>query len=237
MRRKRRLAKPNWLNFIRQWLFSLIRNKFFLAGTISLCLILGIWMINNGMVLQKASQGKVDALFVLGGSITREIYVAELAKQYPETPILISSGSKDPCIWLIFQRANAPMQNVWLEKCADSTFTNFVFSLPILQEWQADKIKLITSPTHLPRAKWLAQIMLGSHGIWVEPDIVKEIDGTPANRESFILTIFDVTRGLLWAVFGQFYSPKCTELTLLTEVNLPEWRQRGFKCERRGKVE
>lgn len=236
MRHKKRLKKPNWLILIRQNLFCLLRNKFLLAGAIGLCFSLGIWMINNGLMLQKASQGRVDALLVLGGSITREIYVAELAKQYPQTPILISSGSKDPCIWLIFQRANAPIHNVWLEKCANSTFTNFVFSLPILQQWQADKIKLITSPTHLPRAKWLAQIMLGSRGIWVEPDIVKETGGIPANRESFVLTTFDLTRGLLWSVISQFYSPKCTKLTKLTEVNLLEWHQRGFKCERRGGV-
>lgn len=238
MRRKRISTKPNWLILIRQWLFSLIRNKFLLAGLLSLCLILGIWMINNGMILQKASQGKVDALLVLGGSITREIYVAELAKQYPQTPIIISSGSKDPCIWLIFQRANAPMQNVWLEKCADSTFTNFVFSLPILQQWQADKIKLITSPTHLPRAKWLGQIMLGSHGIWVEPDIVKE-RGIPANREYPLKTAWDLTHSLLWSFISQFYSPKCSKLTRLSDVNLNNRLLQGFtvkQCEHQGNL-
>ena len=237
MPRKSRGNKPSKLLLIRQQLRRFIRHRFLLAGLSGLCLILGIWLINNGIILQKASQGPVDVFLVLGGSITREIYVAELAKQYPEIPIIISGGSKDPCILLIFRRANAPMQNVLLEKCAKTTFQNFFFSLPILSERQVHKIKLITSPTHLPRAKWLAQIILGSHGIWVEPDIVKEVDGTPGNRESFLLTAFDVFRSLLWSSISQFYSPKCTDLQRLTEVNLPEWRQRGFKCERRGKVE
>ena len=238
MPRKSRGNKPSNLFLIRQQLRRFIRHRFLLAGLSGLCLILGIWLINNGIILQKASQGPVDVFLVLGGSITREIYVAELAKQYPEIPIIISGGSKDPCILLIFRRANAPMQNVLLEKCAKSTFQNFFFSLPILSERQVHKIKLITSPTHLPRANWLAQIILGAHRIWVEPDIVKEM-GRPGNRESFLLTAFDVTRGLLWAVFSQFYSPKCTALTHLSEVNLEAWLLEGFtvkKCERQANL-
>ncbi|MFB2919456.1 YdcF family protein [Aerosakkonema funiforme] len=225
---------------IRRNLLRLIRNRFVLLGLSGLCLILGIWLINIGIILQKASQGPVDAFLVLGGSITREIYVAELAKKYPQTPILISGGSKDPCILLIFRRANAPMQNVLLEKCAKTTFGNFYFSQPILSQWQVHKVKLITSLTHLPRAKWLAQIILGSHGIWVEPDIVKE-QGIPGNRESFLLTAWGLTRSLSWAVISQFYSPKCSELTKLTEVNLKAWQAQGFtvkrQCERQANLQ
>lgn len=47
--------------------------------------------------------------FVLGGSIWQEIYVVQLANQYPHIPILISSGSEDPCIWLILQREGADL--------------------------------------------------------------------------------------------------------------------------------
>ena len=209
---------------------SRLTVRYWLMGFLGLCLILGIWLLNNAATLQEASKKPVDALFVLGGSITREIYVAELAKQYPQTPILISKGSTDPCILLIFQRAKTSLQNVWLEKCADSTFGNFYYSLPILRQWQVHHIKLITSLTHLPRAKWLAQIILGSHGIWVETDLAKET-GIPGNRENFFVTGWDVTRGLFWAVMSQFYAPKCTEITPLSEVNLAQWKAKGFKCE------
>ena len=68
-----------------------------------------------------------DAFLVLGGSINREIYAAQLAKVYPHTPILISHGSEEPCISLLFQRTNAPISQVWLENCAESTFDNFFF--------------------------------------------------------------------------------------------------------------
>ena len=91
-----------------------------------------MWLLNTGIALHRAVGQPVDAFLVLGGSIQREIYAAELAKQYPETPILISSGSQDPCILYLFDRSLAPKNRIWLEHCADSTFGNFYFALPIL---------------------------------------------------------------------------------------------------------
>ncbi|MBH8565832.1 YdcF family protein [Nostoc sp. CENA67] len=200
-----------------------------------LCTIFVIWLVFTTIALVFASSKPVDGFVVLGGSIRREIYAAQQAKQYPQTPILISQGSKDPCIWLIFQREAAELQNVWLEKCANSTFDNFYYGIPILRRWGVYKIKLITSPTHLPRAKWMAQILLGAHGIWVEPDIVEE-SGIPANRESWGKTVLDITRSLLWAVVSQIIQPQCSNVTKLAQVDMQAWQHQGFKCEHQGGV-
>ena len=187
------------------------------------------------LILHLNSSKPVDAFFVLGGSIRREIYVAQLAKRYPGTPILISQGSKDPCILLIFKREEARLEKVWLEKCADSTFGNFFFGVPILHRLGVHKVKLITSSTHLPRAQWLSQILLGARGIWVDLEIVEE-QGVPGNHESTIKTALDVTRSLLWAPFSQIISPPCWSITKLEKVNLQKWRKKGFECERQGGV-
>jgi hypothetical protein len=180
--------------------------------------------------LQAASSRPIDAFFVLGGSIGREIYVAQLAKQHPETRVLISQGSEDPCILLIFQREKAPIRQVWLEKCADSTFDNFYFNIPLLENWGIRKVKLITSTSHMERSKLMARILLGAHGIWVEPDTVEE-EGT-GNRESSLKTGLDVARSLAWAVFGQVIQPKCSKLVPLSVVDIEAWRNSEFKCER-----
>jgi uncharacterized SAM-binding protein YcdF (DUF218 family) len=203
--------------------------------TCGLCLIFGCWLIFTTINLIWASSQPTSALFVLGGSIRREIYVAQKALQDPQIPILISQGSPDPCIWLIFQREAAALQNVWLENCANSTFDNFYYGIPILRHWKVHKVKLITSPTHLPRAKWMAQILLGAHGIWVESEIVQE-DGVPGNYESGLKTGLDVTRSLLWAVLSQVVQPQCSNVTRLAEVDMQAWESRGFKCERQGEV-
>ncbi|NTW21532.1 MAG: YdcF family protein, partial [Nostocales cyanobacterium W4_Combined_metabat2_030] len=174
----------------------------------------------------------VDAILVLGGSIYREIYAAEIAKQYPKIPILISQGSPEPCIWLIFNHAEAPKAQVLLEKCAKSTFDNFYFSIPIFQKWQVHKIKVITSSSHLPRAKWLAQIMLGSKRIWVEMELVKGT-GTPGNHESWLKTGLDLTRATVWAVTSNFLMKpqQCNATITLSSVDMQFWHTQGFTCE------
>lgn len=200
-----------------------------------LCLVFGSWLVITTITLVSASSRPVDAFFVLGGSIRREIYIAQTAKQYPQTPILISHGSQDPCIKRIFQREFADLHNVWLEKCANSTFENFYYGVPILRRWGVHKVKLITSPTHLPRAKWMAQILLGAHGIWVDVEIVKET-GVPGNRESGIKTGLDVTRSLLWAGLSQIIQPQCNDVIQLSKVDMSAWQLRGFKCEHQGNL-
>jgi uncharacterized SAM-binding protein YcdF (DUF218 family) len=209
---------------------SLLKNI-----TFALCFILVSWLTFTTITLVSASSQQVDAFFVLGGSIRREIYVAQLAKQYPQTPILISHGSPDPCIWLIFQREATDLQNIWLENCANSTFENLYYGIPILRGWGVHKVKLITSGTHVFRAKLMAQIILGAHGIWVEPDVVKE-KGIPGNREFWLKTFLDVIRSLLWAILSQIIQPQCSQITKLVDVDMQAWQQRGFQCEHQGGI-
>ena len=220
---RRRLLLKRW----RKWLKP--------ALIAALALLFGSWFVHLTLILHLNSSKPVDAFFVLGGSIRREIYVAQLAKRYPNIPILISQGSKDPCILLIFGREEARLEKVWLEKCADSTFGNFFFGVPILHRLGVHKVELITSNTHLPRAQWLSQILLGARGIWVDLEIVEE-QGVPGNHESTIKTALDVTRSLLWAPFSQIISPPCWSITKLENVNLKKWREKGFECERQGGV-
>jgi len=194
-----------------------------------------VWLVGNTIVLHSAAKAPVNAYLVLGGSIKREIYIAQVAKQYPQTPILISAGSKDRCIVGLFQQVNASVKQVWLENCAKSTFGNFYFSLPILEKWGVQHIKLVTSATHLPRAKWLAQIILGAHGIWVETDIVEEI-GIPGNQEFPLKIGLDVIRSLMWALGSQVIEIKCTDVVKLSQVNMTKWCKDGFHCEHQAKL-
>jgi uncharacterized SAM-binding protein YcdF (DUF218 family) len=231
---KGKLSPCSWVN-CQRWFQVKQRRCLLGLGLVIVNVILFCWLLAIAFSLQGAASSRVDTYFVLGGSIRREIYVAQLAKQYPETRILISQGSQDPCILLVFQREQAPMRHVWLERCANSTFDNFYFNIPLLNRWGVRKVKLITSPTHLPRAKWMAQFLLGAHGIWVEVEVVPE-QGIPGNRESMLKTGLDVSRSLVWAVLSQFIQPQCSKLIPLTAVNLDTWRQSGFKCEHQGKI-
>lgn len=201
------------------------RQRFSLIG-----LLIALWLAYHLIVLALHARQPSQALLVLGGSIRREVYATEWVRQHPGLPVLISGGSRPPCIKLIFADQQASMEPVWLENCANSTFDNFVFSAPILQRWGIQTVTLATSARHLPRAIWLGRLMLGAHDIWVNLKIVPE-KGVPANQESSVKTALDSIRGLAWAIVSQIYSPSCDRLTHLPDVNLTEWEQKGFHCE------
>ena len=185
--------------------------------------------------LPNAAQQPVDTFFVLGGSIQREIYVSELAKQYPNVRVLISTGADEPCIFKLFEQNQSPIQQVWLEKCAQNTFGNFYYSQPVLTRWNAHHIKLITSGTHIRRAKWMAQMILGSHGIWVDVDLAQE-QGVPGNQESLLKTGLDLTRAAFWALASQLIQPSCSNVVQLMNIDLKYWCTQEFNCERQSKI-
>jgi hypothetical protein len=57
--------------------------------------LISLWLIfilQNLVILHISASKPLDAFLVLGGSIQREIYVAELAKKTPKIPILIATS-------------------------------------------------------------------------------------------------------------------------------------------------
>jgi hypothetical protein len=192
-----------------------------------------VW--NLAILLPENSQKPVDAILVLGGSIQREIYVGKIATQYPNLPIIISGGSDAPCVFQIFDYYNAPIDNVWLENCAKSTFGNFLFSIALLKQKQAHKVLVITSPTHIPRSKYLAYIHLGTQGIAIEMKVIKE-RGIPGNWESDLKTALDVTRSILWVFAAQIIQPSCASVVNLTNINWLAWEQQGYGCEKQRQI-
>ncbi|MGF1457465.1 MAG: YdcF family protein [Leptolyngbyaceae cyanobacterium] len=201
-----------------------------------LLVALTLWLSSVGTQLYRHAHAPPDGILVLGGSIRRELAIAKMMAQGSPVPVLISQGSKPPCIRTLFERAEAPLTNVWLETCAQSTFDNFRYSLPSLKQWQVSHVIVVTSPTHVPRAAWLGKIMLGSHGIWVEMELVEEI-GTPGNAENLIKTVLDVGRSLGWALVSYVYQPRCPALMSLESVDLAAWSQRGYRCEHQADIE
>lgn len=196
---------------------------------------LSLWLSSLSTQLYRHAQQPIDAILVLGGSIRREMMIAESVAQGNHLPVLISHGSQPPCIRLLFDRVAAPLDQVWLETCAESTFDNFRYSLPTLQRWQTQHIQVITSPTHLPRAEWLAKIMLGSHGIWVEMQLAQET-GVPGNFEHPFKTAIDVGRSLGWAIVSQIFTSNCSQIFPLQSVDMTAWEATGFTCEHQGHI-
>ena len=170
-----------------------------------IALIILIISTSLGIRVWLHAQMPLDGVLVLGGSIRREMYIAE-TPTLPR-PIVISGGSPSYCIQQLFQRHQTNPAQIWLEPCANSTFANFQFAAPLLEQLKVKHLLLITSGSHMARASKLGRIMLGFRGIAIQDYSVSE-QGIPANQESGLKTILDLSRGLAWGILSPLLPPK-----------------------------
>jgi uncharacterized SAM-binding protein YcdF (DUF218 family) len=140
-----------------------------------------------------------QAIIVLGGDPDREKATAELAKYYPELEIWVSSGSRPDVVQKIFKEAGIPAQRLHLDYRASDTVTNFTTLIPDLKARKFQHVWLVTSDFHMPRARLVGLIILGSRGIAFTPHSI------PSNRplESRWRTGRDAARALLWVFTGR----------------------------------
>ncbi|MHC5776788.1 YdcF family protein [Nostoc sp.] len=139
-----------------------------------------------------------QAILVLGGGENREEFAAQFAKFHPALKIWVYSGSHPEKSRAIFQAAGIADSRVYLDYRATDTVTNFTTLVRVFQQQQIQHIFLITSDFHMPRAKAIATLILGSQGIAFTPR------ATPSNQtqESLLDIIRDIARSLLWIVTG-----------------------------------
>ncbi|MEA5583335.1 YdcF family protein [Nodularia harveyana UHCC-0300] len=140
-----------------------------------------------------------QAILTLGGGPEREEFTAEFAQQHPQLDIWVSGGIPPKQALAIFKKANIPQNRLHLDYRAVDTVTNFTTLVEDLKQHQIQHIYLITSDYHLPRAKAIATIVLGSEGITFTPISIPE----DQPRESIVRIVRDSGRSLLWVISGR----------------------------------
>ena len=151
------------------------------------------------LFVQGRSPTQPDAIFVLGGSISREREAANLAAKYPKLPVWVSSGTPaDYVRHHVFYPAKIDDQRLNLDYRAVDTVTNFTTVVDDFQKLQIQSIYLVTSDAHMPRALAIAQIVFGSRGISVHPIAVPS--GRPL--EPWEKVWRDRVRSLIWLCTG-----------------------------------
>lgn len=139
-----------------------------------------------------------EALVVLGGHEERELFAAKLAREYPQLPIWISSGSPQDYAQKIFTKAGIARDRLHFDYRARDTVTNFTTLVDELKAQGIDSVYLITSENHMARAKIIGEIVFGSRGIDFKPIAV------PSNNppEPIEKCLRDGARSILWLVTG-----------------------------------
>ena len=94
----------------------------------------------------------------------------------------------------IFQEAGILDREFYLDRRATDTVTNFTTLVADFKKRKFKHIYLITSDFHMPRAKAIAFVVLGSQGITYTP--VSVASNTPP--ESQLKIVRDLGRSFLW---------------------------------------
>jgi uncharacterized SAM-binding protein YcdF (DUF218 family) len=140
-----------------------------------------------------------QAVLVLGGSPSREVFAAEFAREHPDLPIWVSSGSNRAYTEGVFSDAGIDPNRLHLDYRAEDTVTNFTTLVDQFKARNIRSLYVITSDYHMRRAEVIGEIVLGSRGIHFKPIAV------PSNRapETLDKTVRDGARAVLWVVTGK----------------------------------
>ncbi len=140
-----------------------------------------------------------QAILMLGGDISREKAAAQLAYQHPLLPVWTSTGQPPKAAYAIFEAAGVSRDRLHLDYRAVDTVTNFTTLVSDLQQHNIHHIFLVTSDFHMPRARAIATIVLGSRGIAVTPIPVP----SPNPPEHWTRTARDCFRSVVWLITGR----------------------------------
>lgn len=166
------------------------RSFWFLVGLFMAC-----WL---GYQQVKSEFQRPQALLVLGGATEREVFAAKFARDHPELPIWVSSGSNPEFAEWVFSEAGIESDRLHLDYRAVDTVTNFTTLVDELKAQGIESVYLITSDDHMRRAQIIGEIVLGSRGISFKPVAV------PSGRtpEPMQKAVRDGARAILWLTTG-----------------------------------
>jgi uncharacterized SAM-binding protein YcdF (DUF218 family) len=145
-----------------------------------------------------------QAILVLGGDKEREQFTAQFAQKHRNLPIWISSGIRPRQTREIFQAARILPAQLHIDCQAIDTVTNFTTLVAEFKQQNVHHLYLVTADFHMPRAKAIATIVLGSQGIAFTSIAAPIPPPSSAYHppESWIRTLRDSGRGVLWLVTG-----------------------------------
>ncbi|MEC4812008.1 MAG: YdcF family protein [Scytonema sp. PMC 1069.18] len=139
-----------------------------------------------------------QAILMLGGGSIRPEFTAQFAKQHPSLDIWISSGLPPQEVCPMFRAAGIPSRRVHLDYQAIDTVTNFTSLVDKFKRLHIRHLYVITSDFHMPRARAIATLVLGSRGIAFTPVAVP----TTRYPEPGLFTLIDSGRALFWVLTG-----------------------------------
>ena len=105
------------------------------------------------MLVVRHKPRAADVIVILGGeSRSRVDKAVELYRRGYAPRVLVTGRNEETLIVKRLVASGVPGNAIWLEPAAESTFENARFTAPILRQWNARTVLLVTSWFHSRRA-------------------------------------------------------------------------------------
>ncbi len=182
------------------------KARWFTVKTLLIAFIPALALVLTVLIAVKLQYARHQAptpqmIFVLEGDTRRVEFAARFARTQPQLPIWISGNpGNEPLNRQIFQQAGIASTRVHYEFCASDTVTHFSCNAQDFARKQIQHIYLVTSDSHMPRAKAIATLIFGSEGIAFTPVVVPT---DPLEPERLFRVLRDCVRSLVWIVTGR----------------------------------
>jgi uncharacterized SAM-binding protein YcdF (DUF218 family) len=178
-----------------EWLYFILKYGI-LALVVFFLILLGIISIKLAIAYYQAP--KPQAILMLGGGGDREKFTAQFARNHPSLNIWVSSGISSKKANRIFREAGISEERINLDYRAVDTVTNFTSLIKDFEKLKLKHLYIITSDFHMPRAKAIAIIVLGSYGITFTFVCVP----SKLPKESLVRISRDIFRSIFWLITG-----------------------------------
>jgi uncharacterized SAM-binding protein YcdF (DUF218 family) len=175
---------------------------------VGLFLIIGLGGVVGTIKLRMAraerQQPYPQAILILDGNDPRVEFGLTFAQAHPDLPIWISGYcSQRQAVYTAVSELEIDPERVFYDLKATDTVTHFTGMVHYYNAHHIRHVYLVTSAAHMTRAKTIAAIVFGSHGIIATPIAQPANPLTePSAKEPWIKVARDAARSLTWLTFG-----------------------------------
>ena len=140
----------------------------------------------------------MNIILHLGGNPLRATKAAELALQYPDAAVVISSEGGDHGL-TYYDAAGIDRNRITVDMQAWDTVTNFTHTYKLLHRLGVTRLFVVTDSSHMPRSLAIAKQVWGGR-VPIEGHRYQDGDGYKTPDATYIA--IDTFRAWAWRMFG-----------------------------------
>ena len=142
----------------------------------------------------------MDIILHLGGTWARACTAADLAQYLDDYLVIVSSEGNEEGFRAVYEKAGIPADKVIHDQAAWDTVTNFTHTYRLLISLGVERLFVVTSDFHMPRARAIAKAVWG--GRIKELHFIEHPHSSKSAKSDAKYIFIDRLRAIIWRWTG-----------------------------------